>query len=394
VAHIEKRGPGRYRARYRSPDGRERSRTFDRKADAERWLDTSSADIIRGDWIDPRFGRMTFEDWVKRWEATLVDLRPRTKILNVGVARNYLVPKFGKYQLVQITTSDVKTMLAEEVDEGRLSISAVRRHVLVLRVILEAAVADGRIGRNPCVGVKLPAERSRPMRFLTADEVAQLANAISQHYRPLVLTAAYVGLRWGELAGLKVEKTDLLRNTIRVDEQLVDVSGELRFMTPKTKAGIRTVTMPVALREILASHFGSASVISSGLAFPSPKGAPMRGPSFRRVWQRALEQLRWTIERDEDTGEVTYEHPLAGLVFHELRHTAAALAVEQGAHPQAIKERLGHSSITVTLDRYGGLFPHLDAALADALDGVLRQSLAASPRPESTTLVNIRRSAG
>jgi integrase len=119
----------------------------------------------------------------------------------------------------------------------------------------------------------------------------------------------------------------------------------------------------------------------------------MRGPSFRRVWQRALEQLRWTIERDEETGEVNYEHRLAGLVFHELRHTAAALAVEQGAHPQAIKERLGHSSITVTLDRYGGLFPHLDAALAEALDGVLRESLAASPRPEVESVLSIRRSA-
>ena len=105
----------------------------------------------------------------------------------------------------------------------------------------------------------------------------------SQPYRPLVLAAAYVGLRWGELAGLKVERVDLLRNTIRVEEQLVDVSGQLSFMSPKTKAGIRTVTMPVALREILAVHFGSGAVASSGLAFPSPKGTPMRGPSFRRV---------------------------------------------------------------------------------------------------------------
>ena len=80
------------------------------------------------------------------------------------------------------------------------------------------------------------------------------------------------------------------------------------------------------------------------------------------------------------TGKIVFEHPLAGLVFHELRHTAAALAIAQGAHPLVIKERLGHSSITVTLDRYGALFPNLDETLAGALDDVLHDSLAGPRR--------------
>jgi integrase len=80
-------------------------------------------------------------------------------------------------------------------------------------------------------------------------------------------------------------------------------------------------------------------------------------------------------------------------VFHELRHTAAALAIAQGAHPLAIRERLGHSSITVTMDRYGGLFPRLDGAIAEGLDVVLRDSLAASLRPEAASVADIRRSA-
>ena len=71
MAFVEKRGPGRWRARYRGPDGRERSRTFERKADAERWLSTQAADVLRGDWTDPKLGRMTFREWVERWEATL-----------------------------------------------------------------------------------------------------------------------------------------------------------------------------------------------------------------------------------------------------------------------------------------------------------------------------------
>ncbi|HEY3213486.1 MAG TPA: hypothetical protein VGL16_09835 [Actinomycetota bacterium] len=88
------------------------------------------------------------------------------------------------------------------------------------------------------------------------------------------------------------------------------------------------------------------------------------------------------------------EAGLEGLVVHELRHTAAALAIAQGARPLAIKERLVHSSITVTMDRYGGLFPRLEEAIGEGLDGVLRDSLAASSRPETASAVHLRRSAG
>lgn len=205
------------------------------------------------------------------------------------------------------------------------------------------------------------------MRFLEPAEVALLADAIGSHYRPLVLTAAYVGLRRGELFGLKVNKVNLLRHTIKVDEQLQEVGGRLLFGPPKTKAGVRTVTMPGALAEVLGRHFGTSPVRSSGLAFPSPRGTPLRAPNFRRAWLRACTIAGF------DGG------PLDGLTLHELRHTASALAIAQGAHPLAIKERLGHSSITTTLDTYGGLFPSLDHAIADGLDQLLRTSLDAAP---------------
>jgi len=84
--------------------------------------------------------------------------------------------------------------------------------------------------------------------------------------------------------------------------------------------------------------------------------------------------------------------PLDGLVFHELRHAVAALAIAQGAHPLAIRERLGHAAITVTMDVYGGLFPALDEAIAEALDGVLRASLADSTPPEAASVAHLRRS--
>jgi integrase len=376
MAHIEKRGPRRWRARYRGPDGRERSRTFERRIDAERWVVGQEAGKLTGAWVDPALGRITFAEWAERWGATTVDLRSTTRALNLGVLRNYLLPRFGRWPLAKITTADVKAMVAEE-SAGELSPSAVRRHAIILGTILGGAVEDGRIARNPVRGVKLPPENARPMRFLEPDELTRLAEAHPSFYRPLVLTAGYVGLRWGELAGLALDHVDLLRRTIRVDRQLVEVGGAVSFGPPKTRAGIRTVTMPRALGEILAEHFASPAVRSSGLAFPGPKGALLRRSNFRRVWAKACS-----------------EAGLDGLVFHELRHTAAALAIAQGAHPLAIKERLGHSSITVTMDRYGGLFPRLEEAIGEGLDGVLRDSLAASVRPETATLAHIRRSEG
>jgi integrase len=320
---------------------------------------------------------MTFGQWVERWErGSAHDLRPTTRELYAGVLRKYLLPRFGRWPLARIGTAEVKDMLSEELEADKLSASAIRRHVLVLSVVLNAAVADGRLARNPCAMVKLPPDRPRKMRFLEPLEVAELATAIGEHYRPLVLTAAYIGLRWGELAGLRVDHVDLPARRIRVDAQLIELNGDLTFGTTKTKAGVRTVTIPDALADELATHFAREPVRRSGLAFPTPSGQPMRRGNFRKVWTRALERVGWVVERDEVSGALVSEHPLAGLVFHELRHTTAALAIAQGAHPLTIKERLGHSSITVTMDRYGKLFPGLDEALASALDGVLRDSLA------------------
>ncbi len=371
---IDKRGDRRYRARYRAPDGRERSRTFERRIDAERWLATQAADVARGAWLDPAAGRLAFETWAERWEAGLSNLRPTTRALNVGVLRNHLLPRFRAYRLTDIATSDVQAMVAEGLEAGA-SASAVRRRVIVLRTILEAAVAEGRIGRNPAARVTLPTERAREMRFLAPEHIAALADAVRPpHYRPLVLTAAYVGLRWGELAGLRVGNVDVLRRRIAVVEQLVEVGGRLSWGPPKTRAGRRTVTMPATIATMLGEHLGTEPVRSSGLVFPTPSGRPLHRSNFRKVWTRAVRESGIDVP---------------GLTFHELRHTAAALAIAQGAHPLAIRDRLGHASITVTMDVYGGLFPSLDEAIADGLDEVLRDSLAASSRPGAASVARL-----
>ena len=136
------------------------------------------------------------------------------------------------------------------------------------------------------------------------------------HYRPLIFTAGYVGLRWGELAGLRFDNVDPLHRTIKVVEQLVEVGGKVSWGPPKTRAGRRTVTMPAGVADMLAQHMASEVVQRSGLVFPTIQGHPMKRSNFRKLWGRALVSAG-----------------LSDLHFHELRHTAAALAIDTGAPP-------------------------------------------------------------
>ncbi|MBW3664263.1 MAG: tyrosine-type recombinase/integrase [Actinobacteria bacterium] len=150
---------------------------------------------------------------------------------------------------------------------------------------------------------------------------------------------------------------------------------------PKTSASKRTVSVPAGLVELLTEHLGHRSVRRSGLVYATGSGTPMRRSNFRKVWKRAVERAGWTEG-----------HRLEGLTFHELRHTAAALAIAQGAHPLTIKERLGHSSIRTTMDTYGHLLSAQDEALADALDGLFRCSDAGRMRDGDGTVKRFPRS--
>jgi hypothetical protein len=151
--------------------------------------------VARGQWVDPALGRITFAAFVDQWKAALRGLRDSSLDRVLGVVDNHLLPGFGQAQLARITYSDVQAMVADDMLAG-YSGSSVRRHVIVLRGILETARRDGRVGRNVAEGVKLPPESARPMRFLDADQLADAAGALTEHYRPLVLTAGWVGLRW------------------------------------------------------------------------------------------------------------------------------------------------------------------------------------------------------
>lgn len=345
-----------WQVRYRDPTGRQRSRNFKKRVDAERWAATVEADKARGHWVDPALAKTSSGDWLRQWQASRLNLRRSTRARDEATLRNHIVPVFGHRPIGAIGPGEVRKWVADMEARGYAPATIQKAHQL-FAAALNAAVEDGLIVRTPTRGTILPKTEGHEMRFLAVEEVAALAQAISPRYRCLVLTAAYTGLRAGELVALRRESLDMLRRSLRVDQAVSDVGGELLVGPPKTKAARRTVSLPRFLCDALAQHLARYPS-ESGLVFTSSEGGPIRWTNFRRrVWQPAVAA---------SVGEPCR--------FHDLRHSHAALLIAQGEHPKVIQGRLGHTSIKTTLDTYGHLFEGLDEAAADRLEEAFRSS--------------------
>lgn len=351
MAHIRRTDSGGWQVRYRDPAGRERARNFRRKADAERFSVTVETDKIRGMWADPRLARITVSEWLPTWQASRVHLRPSTRALSESLLRNHVLPYFGDRRLGSVTPTDVQGFVAHLEEKG-LAPSTVRQCYLLVAGLFSSALDSDIIVRSPCRGIHLPSDSKREMRFLTADEVSNLATVIDERYRALALTAAYTGCRFGELAGLKTQRLDLLRRSLTVAVSLSEVRGQVKLAPPKTAAARRQLALPKFLTEELNHHLATCPPSAEGFVFTAPEGGPLLRRNFRR--------REWLPAVRRSVGE-----PMR---FHDLRHTHAAMLIAQGEHPKVIQNRLGHSSIKVTLDTYGHLFEGLDEAAAERLN--------------------------
>ncbi len=359
LGFVEHRGDRRYRARYRSPDGREGSKTFRRRIDAERFLVSMESAKLKGEWINPAEGKICLCDFAEEWMSTVAHLRPSTRNRYSSLLRVHIVPALGNLPLASIRPMDVQAFVSGVLKSG-LSATTAHHAFRLLSEILKAAQLDGRIGRNPAAGVCPPPRRHQEQGYLTAEEVWALAETIDPRYRVLVLSGVYGALRWGELAGLRVTRLRLLQRRIDLVETLVEVGSRLTFGPPKT--GTRTVSIPAPLADEIARHLAQFPPGDDGLVFTSPAGTPLRHANFyRREWHPALERAGLS----------------PGLRIHDLRHTGVALAIAAGAHPKEIQELCGHASIGTTLNVYGHLFEALQDRLAERLADTFRASRAA-----------------
>lgn len=367
MAHVEKQPSGRYKARYRIPDGHERSRTFDRKGDAERFLVGVESDKLDHRWVDPRLGRTTLAAWAGEVMGNRPHLRPASRTRDESYLRSHVLAAFGDARLGTITRKDIQDWIRALSEKG-LAPRTVKECRRILRGIMAEAVLANMIGANPCDRVSLPRIEHEEANFLAPDQVTTLADTVGPRHRALILTAAYLGPRWGELAGLKRTNLDLLRKELRIVGSLERVGNGWRYVEEtKSTSGRRTIPLPAFLVDELAAHLASAP--ESEYVFPDTEGGFLRYHSFRqRVWLPAVESAG-----------------LSGLVFHELRHSAAAIAIDQGANPITVQKRLGHKDVKTTLSLYGHRYPDQDEALTSRLETVYGKAAASCSRPRSVS---------
>jgi integrase len=296
---------------------------------------------------------VTLAAWSTEWLGFSVHLKPKTLIGYESLLRTRILPVFGACELDAIDGLAVRKWVAEMHAEG-LSSSRIKQSYGLLRQILASAVECGLLERDPSRGVKMPRDVRREMSCLTAEEVERLVGVMPAHYRPLTHVLAYGGLRWGEATALRRHRCELDVGRLIIAESLADVNGRAVFGVTKTYR-VRKTWIPDFLVEELRAHLQTLDAALDALLFTAPRGGPLRIANFRqRVWWPALDA--------------------AGLArsvrIHDLRHTCASLLIRQGVHPKAIQHHLGHSSINITMDRYGHLLPDQFDDLASRLDRV------------------------
>lgn len=376
----------RYTARYVSTfGGAPISKGFDTKGAAEDWLSEQMASVVRGDHVAPDRAAMTFGTLADTWKAGLTSRTASTRRSYESVLDTHVLPRWRDTRLSDIEHSQIVTWIAGLTSEKKLAPSTVRHCHVVTRMILDLAVRDGRMPRNLCDGVQLPRARRATQRFLTRDEIARLVSAADhlaterdraqragkrvdsveidqdddgRNVIPaaelsvdglMMRTLAMTGIRWGELAGLRVECVDLDKRRLRISASVSEVGGKLEWSDTKNHTA-RSVAFPKSLVKPLRAQLDGKSPDS--LVFPSRSGEPIRNPAWsKRVFKPAVQLAQ-----------------LAPLTPHDLRDTYASLAIRAGAQVKDVQRQLGHSSAAMTLDVYAGLFEDGLDAVADALD--------------------------
>ena len=325
---------GKWEARWRDPSGRQRRKTFALKRDAETYLRTVEESLTTGSYVPPSAGRATVGTVAEAWLRRQHHLKPSTVASYRSLLDTCILPEWRTVPLDRVTRPGVADWLTGL--SGRLSASRSRQAYVVLSRVLDSAVKDSLIPRNPATGVDLPRLPRSERRYLTAAQLGALADGCGE-YRTLVLLLGYTGLRWGEASALRVGDIDHTRGRVHVVRSTTDLGGRLVTTTPKSGRG-RTVPVPPFLAQDLTE--ASRGKDLGDLLFTSMRGGPLRLGNWRRNrFDRAAKAAG-----------------VEGLTPHELRHTAASLAIRAGASVKAVQSMLGHSSATITLDRYGHLF--------------------------------------
>jgi len=364
VATIEKyqttRGL-RYQVRYRTPEHRQtKKRGFTTKRDAEQFAASVEVQKYRGEFISHQAGQTTVGElgpaWLKRQRA---HLKPSSfKAVEVGW-RVHVEPRWNEVRVSDITRTAIQDWVAEIGD--RRSATTVKRAYGVPSSILDDAVDDRRLIANPAKGVKTKRKVSRTRVYLNHRQVARLA-AEAGDSSALVLVLAYTGIRWGEMVALRVRDVDTVRRRLTIDRNAVEVGTEIHVGTPKNHER-RSVPYIEMLDPVFENAINGKP--PDGLLFPGRDGG------FRRRTATSGSSGGWFAGAVRRSG-------VPRLTPHDLRHTAASLAISAGANAKAVQRMLGHKSAAMTLDVYADLFEDDLDAVAVAMNEAAVRALSAA----------------
>lgn len=355
--------------RYLDPTSRKRTtQTFVVKREAEafarevtRYGAKQALDRLYGE-PDPETPEgppeVTLDEWAERQFATITGVTGGTLIT---YRRTYVREwgcHLGKLPLSQVDRASVATLINGMIASDK----TIKNRHGILSTLMKAAVREGIINRNPCEGMKLPRNTEhlvRQHRFLTAGEYFALLDEIPEHWRPLVATLAGTGMRWGEAEALLVTDVNRDAMTIRVNKAIKwSPTQNTRAAGPtKTKRSNRVIDIDADLLETLTPL--TVGRRGDDHLFTKPCGTPIDNAAFSRsVWSVAV--VRAGL------------HPRPRI--HDLRHTHVAWLVDAGVSLPVIQARLGHESITTTIDVYGHLYPSGQRAAADAIQRTLTRT--------------------
>jgi integrase len=306
---------------------------------AEQWLDGARRGVVR-----TRSGERFKPSAIRSYEAAL---------------RNVLLPELGHLRLTAITRARIQDLADSLLREGKAP-ATVANAILPLRAIYRRLVDREQLTLNPTERLSLPRDRGKRDRIAEPGELSALLAALDDSHRVLWATAAYTGLRRGELQALRWETVDLAAGILRVERSWDRVAG---LVEPKSRTGRRKVPIPGALVPELVAHL-SRQRAGAEFVFEGPGGRPFDPSNLIRTAKRA-----W-----RNAG-------LKPLGFHEARHTYASLMIAAGVNAKALCSYLGHSSITVTIDRYGHLMPGNEREAAERLDAYLDGARGADAAP-------------
>ncbi|WP_326833950.1 site-specific integrase [Amycolatopsis rhabdoformis] len=320
-------------------------------------------------------------DVIERHISELTGVKDATRDQYRRDAKLHINPHLGNKPIDVVDRSDIKRWLNKLDEDGDLATKSIANVHGLLSAVFKTAMLEYKLVReNPCAGIRLPSS-SLPFEatFLTYGEFNILLNHVPERVKPVLHTFARTGLRWGELAALEVGDVDLLSPTpyLRVTKAVKRYRGKFYIGPPKTPRSVRTISFPESLVAILAPLVVGRG--PSEILFTAAKGGRLRHSNFSRMyWKPAIKAA--TALHTKGGVPIPSRMRITKMPrIHDLRHTHASWMIAEGVDLMTVQRRLGHESITTTVDRYGHMVPDQLVKAALAAEKSFLAELAALP---------------